>query len=137
MPAIYHHPHTVTDEESDAQGHANNLCYLQWMIDAAVAHSTAQGWPPERYLQAGLSWVVRSHEIHYHQPCFPGERIEVVTWVASFRRIRSLRKYRITRPADQALLAEAETMWAFVALPDLTPRRVPAELIQSFEVVEQ
>ena len=45
MPAIYCHSHVVRDDEIDGLGHVNNLHYLKWMQDAAVAHSAAQGWP--------------------------------------------------------------------------------------------
>lgn len=135
MPAIYLHRHRVSPEDVDRQGHVNNLSYLRWMQDAAVAHSAAQGWNTARYLESGASWVVRSHTIEYLQPSFADESIVVATWVDSFRRIRSLRKYRILREADRALLARAETLWAFVALPSHAPRALPPELVTSFEVV--
>jgi acyl-CoA thioester hydrolase len=79
MPAIYLHEHTVLDEEIDGQGHVNNLVYLHWMQSAAVAHSTAQGWPPERYQQAEAGWVVRTHNIEYLVPAFANEQIVVHT----------------------------------------------------------
>ena len=135
MPAIFYHRHVVRSEEMDGQGHVNNLRYLQWAVDAAVAHSSAQGWDPARYRQTGGSWVVRSHEILYHAPCFADESIVVATWVAGFRRLRSLRKYRIFRADDGARLAEAETWWAYVAIPNMAPRRVPEELHSAFEIV--
>ena len=97
MPSIYEHLHTVGQEEMDLLGHASNLAYVGWMQDAAVAHSAAQGWPTERYLQIGAGWVVRSHAIQYRQPAFAGQTIVVRTWVANFRKIRSLRKYKIVR----------------------------------------
>ncbi len=135
MPAIYHHQLTVPPEAIDRQGHVNNLEYLRWMQDAAVAHSAAQGWPPERYQEIGSAWVVRSHQITYLQPAFAGDRITVVTWVAGFRKIRSLRKYKIVRPADEVTLAVAETDWAFIGTEHHVPRRVPVELAGAFEVV--
>ena len=59
MPEIYEHLHTVADHEIDALGHANNVAYVEWMQDAALAHSAAQGWPPEAYQSLGAGWVVR------------------------------------------------------------------------------
>ncbi len=135
MPAVFHYPHVVTEEEIDALGHVNNLCYLRWVVEAAVAHSTAQGWPPERYVAQGAGWVARSHFIRYLQPAFVGDRVVVQTWVSHFKKVTSLRKYRIVRPADQAVLAVAETDWAFVSLREQKPRRIPAEVAQSFVVV--
>lgn len=137
MPALYEHRHTVQETEIDDQGHAGNLVYLRWMQEAAVAHSAAQGWSPERYRQEGVSWVVRSHFIEYLQPAFRGEEIAVLTWVANFQKVRSLRKYQIVRPRDEAVLARAETDWAFIDRARQTPCRIPRQLIDSFEVVPQ
>jgi acyl-CoA thioester hydrolase len=135
MPAIYFYHHTVHDDEIDGQGHVNNLCYLHWMQDAAIEHSSAQGWTPQRYREEGAGWVVRTHAIEYLQPAFAGDAIVVKTWVANFKKIQSLRKYRIERATDGALLATAETNWAFIGLEHRVPRRIPAALIDSFEIV--
>ncbi len=135
MPAIYEHPHTVQPHEIDGMGHANNLHFLKWMQDAAVAHSSAQGWPPERYEQIGAGWVVRSHTIEYLRPAFSGDEVTVHTWVADFRKIRSLRRYRTVRFSDNTVLAVSATDWTFVGRRQGTPRRVPRELIEAFELV--
>jgi len=137
MPAIYTLRHTIVEAEIDQQGHVNNVEYVKWMQQAAVEHSTAQGWPPQRYERIGSVWVVRSHTIEYLQPAFLGQSIEVETWVVDFRKIQSRRKYKIVRPSDAALLATAETNWAFIGLEHHVPRRVPQELIDSFEVVDE
>jgi acyl-CoA thioester hydrolase len=137
MPAIYHHQLTVSPAAIDGQGHVNNLEYLRWMQDAAVAHSAAQGWPAERYREIGAGWVVRSHWIEYLQPAFAGDEVTVLTWVANFRKIRSLRRYRIVRAGDAAVLARAETDWAFIGLAHRVPRRVPPELSSAFFVVPE
>jgi acyl-CoA thioester hydrolase len=135
MPRVYEYCHTVNHEEIDALGHVNNLAYLRWMQDAAVAHSEAQGWPTSRYLEFGAGWVVRSHAIEYFCPAFCGEQILVRTWVANFKKATSLRRYTIVRPADQSLLAEAHTNWAFIGIERQVPRRIPAEISAAFELV--
>jgi len=135
MPEIYQHPHTVRQDEIDGQGHANNVAYVQWMQDAAVAHSAAQGWPGERYLQAGFGWVVRWHRIEYLQPAFAGDQLIVRTWVATMQKVMSLRRYRFVRPGDQALLATAETMWAFIDYATARPARILPEVAAAFTVV--
>jgi acyl-CoA thioester hydrolase len=137
MPAVFDFEHVVRSDEIDALGHANNLAYLKWMVDAAVAHSTAQGWPPSRHLELGAGWVVRSHAIEYLRPAFAGEQIIVRTWVADFRKITSLRKYRVIRVSDDALLAEAQTNWVFIDYHRGIPRRIPLEIQNAFVVVRQ
>lgn len=137
MPAIFLYPHTVSEAEIDEQGHVNNLAYLKWMQDAAVAHSTIQGWPPERYRETGAGWVARSHWIEYLRPAFCQDQVVVQTWVANFKKITSLRKYRILRPADRTVLAVAQTNWAYIGLKTRMPRRIPPELSGSFDAVPE
>lgn len=135
MPAIYLHEHTVTEDEVDGQGHVNNLVYMHWMIEAALEHSSAQGWTPERYQREGIGWVAKSHRIEYIKPAFVGEPIVVRTWVSGFKRVSSVRRYRILRSSDDAVLAIAETNWAFVTLKTGMPRRIPPEVSQAFVIV--
>lgn len=136
MPAVFDYPHTVLPEEIDALGHANNVAYVAWMQSAAVAHSEAEGWPGRRYQNLGQGWVVRAHTIQYLQPATLGEHIVVRTWVASMKKATSLRRYRILRPADGAILATAETRWAFIDYATGQPARIPAEVAQAFTVVD-
>jgi acyl-CoA thioester hydrolase len=136
MPAIFEYRHLVIAKEIDALGHVNNLSYLAWMQEAALAHSTAQGWPPESYQRLGLGWVVRSHQITYERPAFVSEEVIVRTWVAGFRRASSVRRYDILRAADGKRLATAATNWAFVNYASGLPARVPKEIVDAFELVE-
>jgi acyl-CoA thioester hydrolase len=135
MPAIYEHPHAVLDSEIDVLGHASNLAYVAWMQAAALAHSAAQGWPAQRYQELGAGWVVRSHQIEYLRPAFAGEALVIRTWVATFRKVTSLRRYQIIRLADQRVLATAATDWAFINYQTGLPTRLPPGLAQAFELV--
>ncbi len=136
MPRIFSREITVAQADIDIQGHVNNLRYLQWMQDVAVAHSTAQGWSMARYAEAGMGWVVRSHTITYKRPSFLGETITACTWIAGFSPRTSPRRYLFWRAADKCVLAEAETMWVFVNLATGRPTKVPDALRQAFEIVE-
>lgn len=136
MPDVFDYPHTVLAEEIDALGHANNVAYVAWMQAAAIAHSEAQGWPGSRYRQLGRGWVVRAHHIEYLLPAELGDQIVVRTWVASMNKATSVRRYRILRPEDGALLATAETRWAFINYATGQPARIPPEVAQAFTVVE-
>jgi len=116
-------------------GHANNVAYVQWMQDAALAHSAAQGWPAQRYQKSGSGWVVRAHAITYHEPAREGDEVVVQTWVATLGRVTSLRRYRMYREAMIALLAHAETNWAFIDYASGRPKRVLAEIAAAFVLV--
>jgi len=136
MPAVYEHRHTVGTDEIDPLGHASNVAYVEWMQAAALAHSAAQGWPADRYRALGLGWVVRAHTIEYLQPAMAGDAIVVRTWVATMRKATSNRRYRISRQSDGAVLATAETRWAFVDYATNQPIRIPREIAEAFVVVE-
>lgn len=137
MPGIYEHRHAVRDEEIDAQGHVNNLRYMHWAIDAAVAHSRARGWTHDRYSGLGIAWVVRSHTIKYLQSALAGDEIIVRTWIADMQRFSSTRKYRMVRAGDGVVLAAAETQWVLVDTAKRGLARIPEELIASFTIVDE
>ncbi|GIW93729.1 MAG: hypothetical protein KatS3mg110_1770 [Pirellulaceae bacterium] len=137
MPAVFEWVHGVTPEEIDGLGHVNNVAYVAWMQEAAVAHSEAQGWPICRYYALGCGWVVREHHIEYLRPARLGQTVVVETWVCDFRRISSVRRYRIRDRHTDQLLARAHTLWAFVDLKTFQPRRVPEDLIAAFPLASQ
>lgn len=134
MPAIYEHHLVVRPEDIDRLGHVNNLAYMAWLLDAAVAHSAVQGWTAERYDQLGSVWVVRSHEIKYIEPAYAGQQIIVRTWVADMSKVSSMRRYRIERASDSAILCKAATRWAFIHLANGKLRAIPEEVWSAFEL---
>jgi len=140
MPATFELSLTVASDDVDGWGHANNLVYLHWLMRAATAHSAAQGWDAARYRESGGAFVVRSHRLEYRRPCFAGDALTVRTWVEEFAKASSRRWYRITRTnevgAEETIL-EASTDWAYVSLDGGKPRRIPAELAASFEIVPE
>jgi acyl-CoA thioester hydrolase len=135
MPRIFASHFTVPEDAIDVQGHVNNLKYVAWMQDVAIAHSAGQGWPMDRYMSLGLGWVVRSHFIKYIRPAFAGQSLSLYTWIGGFSPRSSPRKYLFWRAADQTVLAEAETMWVFIDLQKGHPCHVPAEVRDSFDIV--
>ena len=126
----------VPEEAIDGLGHVNNREYLGWMQEVATAHSAARGWPEERYLESGATWVVRSHFVEYLRPAVLGDRLVVHTWVHTMEGSSSARRYLFLRERDGARIARAETLWVFVQLPDGRPRRIPADLRAAFPLVE-
>ena len=72
-----------------------------------------------------FTWVVRSHRIDYHRPCFAGEPLLLFTWVRDFHRFHSHRAYRFVRAADRAVLADAESDWVFFDFRHGRPAVIP------------
>ena len=135
MPAIFEHSLVARTEEIDRLGHVNNLAYMAWLLDAAVAHSAVQGWTAERYDELGCVWVVRSHEIKYIEPAYAGERIIVQTWVADMSKVSSTRRYKILRADDRRVLVKAATRWAFIDSAEGKLRPIPEQVWSAFELV--
>lgn len=135
MPRIFDHHHQVADKEIDVLRHANNQAYLTWMLEAAAAHSAAQGWPEAKYLALGGCWVVRRHEIEYLQPAMPADKIVIRTWVSTMERISSERRYEMVRTTDGKILAKASTLWVWIDIKTGRSARIPAEITSAFEVV--
>jgi len=136
MPQIYRYELTVPEDALDENGHVNNVEYLRWMLDAAVAHSGSQGCT-QATKDAGATWVVRTHRIEYLIPAFAGEHVCVLTWVSNFRRVQSLRKYKVIRLEDNALLAEGETDWVFINAASGQLRSIPKNVMAMFEPLPQ
>jgi acyl-CoA thioester hydrolase len=134
MEPIYRVEIIVPAEAVDRNRHVNNVAYVQWMQDAAIQHSVATGCT--RMTEAiGATWVARMHRIEYLSPAFAGDAITVLTWVADFRKVRSLRRYKFVRAADQKVLAHGETDWVFVDCSSGRPRAIPGEIASLFELV--
>jgi len=136
MSQIYRYELIVPKEAEDQNGHVNNVEYLRWMQDAAMKHSETCGCK-QATNAAGATWVVRTHKIEYLKPAFAGDHILVMTWVSNYRRVLSLRKYRICRPLEEALLAEGETDWVFVDARTGALRSIPKEVKASFELLPE
>ena len=134
LEPVYPYEFTVPANALDENGHVNNVMYVQWMQDAAVRHYEAMGGAqPTQAI--GATWVVRSHKIEYLSPAFVGQHIKVLTWVATMRRVRSMRRYHFVRVEDEQVLVRGETDWVFVDAKTGRPRAVPPEVSGLFSLV--
>lgn len=134
MPAVFEHRRIVRPDEIDRLGHAHNVEYVRWMMEAAIAHSAAQGWSADEYDRLGAGFVVRTHQIKYLQSAKQDDELTVRTWVSDFKRMSSTRQYKIIRSRDEALLASAATEWAFVEFASMKLARIPPEVAEAFEI---
>ena len=122
----------IPESAIDKNGHVNNVVYVQWMQDIAVEHYASIGGIAAQGPDS--TWVVREHRIEYFLPSFLGEEIEIKTWVENIRRVRSLRKYEFIRKADEKVLVKGETDWVFVDLKTGSPRAIPEEVSNVFNL---
>lgn len=133
---VYRFEIAVTASDVDRNGHVNNVVYIQWMQDAAIAHARESGCT-QASEAVGATWVVRTHHIEYLSPAFAGERITVLTWPSNFKRVRSVRKYKFVRENDQVVIAQAETDWVFVNAKTGRPQSIPDAVKNSLPIVSE
>lgn len=134
--AVYRHEFTAPADAVDENGHINNVAYVRWMQDAAIAHADASGCTRETQA-AGATWVARSHYVEYLSPAFAGDRVTILTWVVNWRRVRSLRKFRFRRASDGVVLATGQTDWVFVDAATGRPRTIAPRVRDAFILVPE
>lgn len=119
---------SVRTADIDRQGHVNNVAFLRFVQDAAVAHWQAAA-PAE--LQRQYVWVVRRHEIEYLKPGMPGDELTARTWVGEPSGASWERFTEIIRAADEQLLVKARTVWVLLDAATGRLRRVTHEMVES------
>ncbi|MFN2267625.1 MAG: acyl-CoA thioesterase [Desulfonatronovibrio sp.] len=119
----------VLPSDIDELGHVNNIVYLRWVQDAAVAH-----WQNTASLedQKNIMWVVLRHEIDYKAPAMEDEEIIARTWIGQAKRLSFERNTEILREKDNKLLARAKTIWCPINPETGRPQRVDERIRQIF-----
>ncbi len=125
---------SVEPADIDELGHVNNVAYLRWVQDVAVAHWRAVAAAED---QARLRWLVVRHEIDYKHPAFLGDRIVAKTWVGTASRIRFERHTELLRTTDRCLLAKARTLWCPIDAATGKPISVGPDVRARFSVAEE
>ena len=122
----------VRHYECDVEGRLRAANYVRYMQEAAFDASAAAGYDLARYEAMGYFWLIRETEIEYLQPVRYGDQIEVKTWVADFRRVRSRRAYEFRPAGGGPLVAVAQTDWAFLEMATGRPAAIPEEMKAAF-----
>lgn len=102
--------------------------------DVAVGGSIAAGWPPERYREECVSFIVRSMVVRHHRETMYGEALIGETWPSRFRRGMFFRRECRVR-ADRGPVASATQEWVHVT-SQLSLARASEALTAAFEVEE-
>jgi acyl-CoA thioester hydrolase len=128
---VYEVPIEVRPADIDELGHVNNVVYLRWVQDAAVAHWQARAAPED---QASLFWVVSRHELDYRRPAFLDTEIVARTWVGTASAREFERHTELVRAGDGKILVRARTLWVPVDAGTLRPTDVDDRVRQRFSV---
>ncbi|MBX9581364.1 MAG: acyl-CoA thioesterase [Gemmataceae bacterium] len=127
MPAVFTLPLAVREDDIDRQGHVNNVAFVRYVQEAAVAHWEAAA-PPD--LRAAFAWVVRRHEVEYLKPAQPGDELVARTWVGEPSGATWERFTEVARSGGP-VLATARTVWVLLDAATGRPRRIDPRMVQS------
>ncbi len=120
----FSHSFRVLPEDIDAQGHVNNVAYVRWIQDVAVAHWFSV---TTEEVRAKYTWMLTRHEIDYKKQTFADEEVTATTWVGEATRITWERFTEIRRGDD--LLVKARSIWCLIDRQTSKPSRITSEMI--------
>ena len=121
----------VEAADIDPLGHVNNVVYLRWVQDAAIAHWRAAASAED---QKKLLWVVVRHEIDYKRPAFLDDEILARTWVGTATQRAFDRHTELLRRKDMRVLAQVRTVWCPIDAKTGKPTDVSDEVRARFSV---
>ena len=128
----FEHKFTVPAEDIDEQNHVNNVAYVCWIQDVAIAH-----WKQAATIeqQAKFTWIIVRHEIDYKKQAFEAEEITATTWVDNWRGFSCERFTEITRGAE--LLVKSKAIWCMIDKQTHRPTRISADLKDRFREIAE
>lgn len=123
----FSHSFCVSPDDIDAQGHVNNVAYVRWIQDVAIAHwfAVTTEETREKYMR-----MLTRHEIDYKKQTFENEIVTVTTWIGEPTRVSWERFTEITRGED--LLVKARSVWCLIDRELMKPTRITLELKELF-----
>lgn len=119
----------VTKEDLDENRHVNNVQFLSWIQEISRAHWTTVA-PKE--LVDNYVWVVRNHNITYHQSAFLEDKLQLVTQIVKWKGPLCWRKVEIIDSKSNNILVSALTEWCMLEQKSMKPKRIHEQLIELF-----
>ena len=120
---------SIKPGDIDELGHVNNVVYLFWVQDVAVAHWAFLTTPEHR---TQYVWVALRHEIDYAAQAVLRDAITGRTWTGMALGLRYPRHTEIIRRDDNKVLATAVTQWCSLDRASGRPTRLPAGIAAYF-----
>ena len=123
----FSHSFIVKPIHLDEQNHVNNVVYVQWIQDVAVAH-----WRNlvSQAIQENYTWILLRHEIDYKQQSFENNEITATTWVGKATKVTCERFTEIKR--GEVLLVKAKSMWCMLDANTKKPAKISEEIREKF-----
>lgn len=115
----------VWQADLDAFGQVRSVSILRLLQETATRASSDAGFDAAYYERTGTMWLIRRTTLSLVAPARYGDLLDVRTWIADFRRVRSQREYEVR--TGGRLVARASTDWVYVDRGHGRPRRIPGE----------
>ena len=125
----FSHSFRVSADDIDEQRHVNNVAFVRWIQEVAVAHWLSRTTEAQR---EKFTWIVIRHEIDYKKQAFENEEVTATTWVGEPTRISWERFTEITR--GESLLVKARSVWCLIDRETSKPTRITLELKELFQM---
>ncbi|MEZ6023435.1 MAG: thioesterase family protein [Hyphomonadaceae bacterium] len=120
----------VAPADIDELGHVNNIVYLRWAQEMAIAHWRARA---SEEMLAQFVWVVMRHEIDYRASLVLGDEVEARTWVDDAPRGPAWARYvEIGKVGAAKPAAQIKSNWCMLDASTRRIRRVPQDLVERF-----
>lgn len=132
MPMTHRRTFDVRHGECDLRGRVHLAHCLRYMQETAFDASAAAGYDLTRYDALGCFWLVRETDLELLRPLRYGDTVQVKTWVADFRLVRSRRAYELRLATSGELAARAHTDWVFMDRASLQPAIIPRDMMAVF-----
>jgi len=120
----------VDAADIDELGHVNNIVYLRYAQDIAIAHWRARATAE---MLAQYVWVVMRHEVDYRAQLTLGDDVEVRTWVDDQARGPAWARFvEIYKASAEKPSAQIKSNWCLLDAATRRIKRVPPELVARF-----
>ena len=111
--------------DTDCGGVVSNIAYLRFIEIARTQLAEELGLAVVEMAQKETYPVVARTEIDYRRAARLGDRLVIEGWLDRAERARFWCAFRITRPQDDALIAECRQTLALIEMPTGKLLRVP------------
>lgn len=113
--------------DTDCAAVVHNIAYLRFIEVARTLLAEQLGLGLSHMATNQKYPVVVRTEIDYRRAAKLGDRLAIEGWLDQLERVRFWCAFQITRPADQALIAECRQMLAIIQMPEAKLLRLPDE----------
>lgn len=136
MSYVFDQTYTVQASDLDVLGHVNNVVYVQWMQQIALAHCEALGLGLQQYLELKHAMVAVEHHVQYRKAALADDVLVFRTWIDDINALYVSRQYAFYRPLDQQVIFTAQTKWACVEIATGRPKRLSPSFTQAYQPLD-